>query len=216
MGRVSILAHLAARVRAILAGAGALAALAAAATLAPAAASAAPWVINCPSGCLLQPDVDGDGNPLPFTQFGDDYTVPADGRTWLWTFRLVSDDPNATVVLDDPNQVDGTRFLGGGGQEFFFPTFTFDQHVAPRLTTIVVGTGKDFYNCTPSTPVGQVCGETLEVFGNGTDLRLNSSLPATLYTSAVMVPEPAAWTLMIAGLGAAGAMLRRARRAAVA
>jgi hypothetical protein len=191
----------------------ALAALAAAALLAPAAATAAPWVINCPTGCLLTPD---DTTGYPFTAFGDDYTVPADGRTWLWTFRLVSDDPNATVVLDDPNQVDGTLFLGGGGQTFFTPAFVFNQTVAPLLTTIEVSTGMNYYHCTSSTPPGQVCGQTIEVFGNGTSLRLYSADEATLYTSAVMLPEPGAWTLLIAGFGAAGAMIRRARRATAA
>jgi hypothetical protein len=186
-----------------------LAALAAAAALlAPAAANASgPWLIDCPTGCVLTPDENAS-----FTIFQDDYTVPDDGHSYLWTFKLVSDDPAATVFLDTPNETDGTTFYGGGGQSFFTPPFVFDEHVAPHLTTITVQTGKSFYNCTPATPVGQVCGKRYDIFGNASALVLHSQVPATFYTSAVMVPEPDAWTLMIAGFGAVGAMLRGGRR----
>jgi hypothetical protein len=217
MDRTSIPTRRAPRARTVLAGAGALAVLAAAATLAPAgAALAGPWVIDCPTGCLLQPDVDGDGNPLPVTQFGDDYTVPPDGRTYEWTFRLRSDDPAATVFLDFPNETFGNLFFGGGGQGADpNPPFLFQENVAPLLTTIMVRTGANYFHCTPATPIGQLCGETFDIFGNATRLTLNSSLPATLFTSATMLPEPAAWTLLIAGFGAAGARLRRSRRPAL-
>jgi hypothetical protein len=191
-----------------------LAALAAAAAiLAPAAATAAPWVLDCPTGCLLTPD-----EAAPFTVFNDDYTVPADGLTHLWTFRLVSDDPDATVRLGDPNEVFTIRHFGGGGTDDVpFAPFVFDQHIAPLLTTISVRTRQDYNHCTPSTPLGQLCGETFNVWGNSSGLILYSQVPAVFYTSDSIVPEPGAWTLMIAGFGAAGARLRRrGRRTAAA
>jgi len=194
-----------------------LSVLAAAAMFAPAGAAAAPWEIACPTGCTLTPDVDDDGAAVPVTSYWDDYTVPADGHTYAWRFRLESPDPNARVVLDHPSQVEWDRYYGGGGVDVFGePPFRFDETVTPHLTTILVSTVADFFDCSPSTQVGRLCGRDSRVWGNGTSLTLFSTSPATLFTSALAVPEPAVWALMIAGLGVVGGALRREQRRAAA
>jgi len=76
--------------------------------------------------------------------------------------------------------------------------------------------GADFNNCTSSTPLGVACAASYNVWGNGVTLTVNTLSPVTVFFAQSVVPEPRTWALAILGLGAAGAMLRRRRAAALA
>jgi hypothetical protein len=161
--------------------------------------------IGCADGCVVDPD---------YWPLGVDYTVPADGHTYLWSFRIESDDPAAYVTLGSPNQVDHfTNFYGGDFAfgSYDFP-YRFDQVVAPHLTTITVWAPLAYDNCASPGPFGAICGEAFNVWGNGTQLNYFGEGVATLYVSVTSVPEAATWAMLIIGFGLVGTVLRMRTR----
>ncbi len=170
--------------------------------------------IICPFGCYVQ------------SAFYVDYTVPDDGLTWRWDVFTDSTDPSITVRLVHPNQTFTTELIANGDGTFqnvltdFFAPYSWQEVlVEPNHSSYLVSAPAGFNNCSPSTLAGQVCAVTYNVWGNGSPLLITASNAVLngplvkISFAATLVPEPESWALMILGLGAAGAMLRRTRRA---
>ncbi|MBV8971947.1 MAG: PEPxxWA-CTERM sorting domain-containing protein [Sphingomonadaceae bacterium] len=193
--------------------------LIAAAALAAAPATAAAiqgFEGNCHAGCPFSYDPADDEGAGPGAYFTD-YTVLADGRTHVWTFRFTDAASASTLTLDDPTQVDvitGVRDAGGVDVNIGFnPLYRFDETVVPgRLLRIVSSAERDFDYCAIRTgPDGQVCSRVTEVFGKGTNLHVGGdTVIRGVFTE--NVPEPESWALMVAGFGVAGAALRSTER----
>lgn len=158
---------------------------------------------NCQNGCDY---------PIDLGPFFVDYSLPSDAITYVWTFRLEADDPNTTVSLAPPNQADHTTRYFGGGSTFTsrdFP-FRYEQVITPLLTTITVWAPKSYNNCASGGPIGEICAEKFDVWGNGAYLYFNTTSDTVrLFSSITAVPEPATWAMMISGFGLAGAAMRR-------
>ena len=151
-------------------------------------------------------------DPL-LSPFDEDYTVPTDGKLYRWDFRFTSLDPNATISLDSPTQLDSdlVYFLGAGNfQEVFNSPFqyTFSPTFRPGLLSIIVGAPKNFDNCSNPTEIG-LCSANYNVWGNGTRFIVTSNSPVSVLFSSTAVPEPAGWILAILGFGALGMRFRR-------
>jgi PEP-CTERM motif len=170
--------------------------------------------IICPYGCYVQ------------SAFYVDYTVPDDGLTYRWDVYTDSTDPSITVRLAHPNETFTTEQIANGDgtfqnvmTEFFAPYSWQELSVEPNHSSYLVSAPAGFNDCNPSTPAGQLCGVTYNVWGNGDPLLITASNavmngPLVHISFAVsLVPEPESWALIILGFGAAGAMLRRMRRA---
>lgn len=155
----------------------------------------------------------GTYDPADFPYIDYDYTVPTDGHTYKWIFDVTSTDPNASVFLSHPTQVEG--FLvspNGAGFDYTFTSafsYTFKETVKPGQTSILVKGPQDFNNCTSGSPLGQVCGAFYNVWGNGTYLELNATSPVTIAFTALAVPEPETWAMMIVGMGMIGMAKRK-------
>ena len=187
--------------------------LAAAALLAVGSSAEATTLTSCAGGCRV------DGGLL----FNVDYTVPADGRTYRWDLWTDSLDPAVTVGISAPNEVftDGRVANGDGSFHTVLlpdPIYTFAGDVKPGHTSYVVGTQASFDTCGPSSPAGQLCEVSYNVWGNGIFLSVGGLTPGPrglpsvrVFFAQTVVPEPQSWALAILGLGAAGAMLRRRR-----
>lgn len=170
-------------------------------------------IFACGGGCIYDPALG------PFNQ---DYTVPADGRTHRWDIAFTSADPFANVTWDAPTQVEAilTYNRGGGVFETVPATnavaYMFRQLLMPNLTSYLVRAPASFNTCAKSVASSTPCAADYHVWGNGTSLRVTASAPVTITFSDSVVSEPGTWALLIVGLGAAGAMLRRnASRGAV-
>ncbi len=182
-------------------------ALVAALGLAASQAQAADFFGNCGgAGCTLQP---GD--------YYQDYALPTDGHSYLWSFKLTSSDPDATIYLGGPNQRDAYQTTSLGGGQFFteviapYP-YTFIRHAAPGLVSFEVRGPISFDSCSVATPASRLCAQRFYIWGNGTPLTVIAKAPVTMFFSISPIPEPATWALMVLGLGAVGATLRARRR----
>ncbi len=147
-----------------------------------------------------------------------DYTVPADGRPYRWDFSFTSTDPNATLFLDPPNQVDSIAEYetasGETGVSAGFPSYLFDETEKPGLLSILVQAPAAYDHCVANVIAVAPCGMIYEVFGNGTQFTGSALEPLTVTWTITAVPEPAQWVLMLVGMGVLGAGLRRRRRTA--
>lgn len=187
--------------------------------------SAVSTTLNAVSGCSF-----AAGNTGAWT----DYTVPPDGKTYLWTLRTVSTDPLATASLEAPNEVFG---VGTYQDAHFDPSlnqwvdtyaygqpadvaYTWQEHVAPHLTWILTSAEAPFDDCGNDPSFVGLCAlAQSNVWGNSPWLGVDSATGATVYFSSSLytgqppwtVPEPGVWATMILGLAAAGASLRRRR-----
>ena len=102
-------------------------------------------------------------------------------------------------IVDFSTPLNGTTFLGihwGGGADGPSPHTPGGVTAFYRLDA---GTNLDVF----SLAFGSVSGARL----------YQTSAPSILDPTGLAVPEPAVWTMMILGFGAAGAMLRRRRAA---
>jgi len=180
----------------------------------PAAARAEdPYAFNSMYGCIAHVcDVDPADGP----NFFNDYTVPSDGRHYRWDF--IFDDPNATLFLAPPNQVESffLRAAGDGTFDFIFNPnvdFQFERVIdLPGRVSYLVAAPRSFDTCGPATHAGVICRAQYDVFGNSTFLTMNADAPFHLTFREVAVPEPGTWALMILGFGGIGAALRARRR----
>ncbi|MEO8723298.1 MAG: PEPxxWA-CTERM sorting domain-containing protein [Sphingobium sp.] len=168
--------------------------------------------------CLLTPAAGhaaliGTFDPIENSTIDYDYTVPTNGKTYRWIFNVFSADPNASVYLTPPTQVEG--FLISPTAADFNYTFTsalsyiFHETVQPGQTTILVKGPKDYNNCNGGSPIGQTCGAFYNVWGNGTFLQLSATSPVTISFSALAAPEPEIWAMMIVGMAMIGAAKRK-------
>jgi len=169
------------------------------------------------AGCAFTYEPDPDHSYGNDTPFDFDYTVPTDGRLHLWTFRFTSADPNASLALQSPSQLDAittTRTADGPEDSFDSngPPFLFSTASKPGAFTVAVKGPRAYDYCSSrSGPVGQVCGRYMEIYGNGTVLTV-SSLSTVNGVFTENVPEPASWALLMTGFAAVGTALRQRRR----
>ncbi len=184
------------------------AALVTAGTLAT-AGSAGATLFTCTTGCTVHEGV-----------YFADYTVPSDGRAYRWD--LWTDTPGVTIHLTSPNETFDTELVSNGDGTFHNGAFllgtgfTWSETQAPSHTTIYTRSLQaDFDHCTGSSPTGDICAGSFNVWGNGTVLTVDTRSPVTVFFSQTAVPEPATWALMLSGFFGLGLALRR-RRAAVA
>jgi hypothetical protein len=166
---------------------------------------------SCTNGCLLDPVL--DKNMLT------NYTVsPFTGLTYRW--ELILSNPEATLTLAGPNQVevdffrrgaDGLEYISGGRNDF---AWRFDVDVKPGLTTIIASSAQDFYFCNQPGPIGEICSAGHRVWGNSVRAQLSSpdNNPVTVTfrsTALAPVPEPASWAMLLAGFGLVGSATRQ-------
>ena len=146
-----------------------------------------------------------------------DYTVPSDGQEYRWDLYTDASHPTATITLDAPNNtfsiVDTSNGNGTVSQSFTSPDFTFNELVAPGHTTITVWSAPNFNDCASNPAKGTICSVDNSVLGNSAGLKVNVSAPVTITFASNPIPEPAAWSLMIAGFLGIGWALRRRRSA---
>jgi len=195
-----------------------LAAFAAAGAMMAGSAQAS-LLTECVSGCFV-----ADGF------FFADYTVPDDGRLYRWD--LYTDGPGVVINLPGPNETfDQERVSNGDG------TFHNDAYLSPtgvqytwsetqtightEIYTQSLQTGFD--HCDSTSPAGEICATTYNIWGNGTVLSLsrdgvNLRAPDnyTVFLKITAIPEPATWAMMIGGFFGLGAALRRRRAPAAA
>ncbi len=165
---------------------------------------------SCTTGCLT----DASGS------LKVDYTVPSDGLTYRWDLTTDPSHPTATITLQAPNNVFGIDNVSNGNGtttlSFAVPNFLFNEVVAPGHTTITVWSDADFNDCASNPAKGTICSADNSVFGNGANLKVagvSSPVTITFAQTAIGVPEPAVWSLLIGGFGALGLALRRRRAA---
>ena len=165
---------------------------------------------SCATGCLT----DSSG------ALKVDYTVPSDGLTYRWDLTTDPSHPTATITLQSPNDVFGIDHVSNGDgtttMSFESPDFLFNEVIAPGHTTITVWSDADFNNCASNPAKGTICAADNSVFGNGANLKVagvDSPVTITFAQTAIGVPEPAVWSLLITGFGGLGWALRRRRAA---
>lgn len=166
-----------------------------------------------PGGCLFDPENSSDG----FGGFDFDYTVPPDGQAYRWTIAFTSADPFAAINFDTPNQTEIITDFRDGSFEFDSnPDFTFQPLPnQPGRAAWIVRAPLQFDNCALPGPNDVPCARTVNIFGNGTFLRVTSAAPVFATFSETAVPEPASWAMMVLGFGLTGAAMRRRRVAVV-
>ncbi len=173
------------------------------------AARAATVLSHCTTGCTT----DSSGS------LTIDYTVPSDGMTYRWDLYTDPSHPTATITLQSPNDVFGIDNVSNGDgtttPNFVIPGYTFNEVVAAGHTIITVWSDANFNNCAGNPAAGTVCSANNSVFGDSVDLKVNADSPVTITfaQTALGVPEPAVWSLMICGFGTLGWALRRRRAA---
>ncbi len=174
---------------------------------------------DCTGGCAFSYSPQHDDGLGPGSYVAD-YTVLADGRVHIWTFRFTRADATSTLYLTNPTQTDEfieTR-AAGGGTDFAYdgnPPYTFGETIVPGELLRITSSGpRDFDYCTSRTgPVGQVCSRTYQIFGNGTFLVAGGDTVIDgVFTE--NVPEPKVWAMLVAGFGLVGTALRRRRAVA--
>ena len=164
---------------------------------------------SCVSGCTT----DASGSLLV------DYTVPSDGLTYRWDLWTDASHPTASITLEGPNDVFAIDNISNGNgttsPSFTIPGFLFNEVVAPGHTTITVRSDADFNNCAGNPAAGTICSADNSIFGDSVNLKVNVASPVTITfaQTAIGVPEPAVWSLLICGFGALGWALRRRRAA---
>lgn len=176
---------------------------------------------------ILYDDYCGGGefyyDPQSCTQYSVEYTVPSDGTEVKWTFWVDNDDPTTQLSLASPNQVDyyrTYRLAGGELYSEFGPVdkpYKFEPSLEAGFLTVRARGPKAWDICDDASVIG-LCAVQYNIFGNSAVLSISSGSPGPLRWSvtAVNVPEPATWALLILGFGATGAVLRRRRRSAMA
>jgi len=178
-----------------------------------AASSAQALVLNsCAAGCVT------DQGSLPF---GVDYTVPSDGRTYRWDLWTDSLNPAVTINLSSPNEEFALIKVSNGDgtfhQDFTAANWIWQETIDPGHTTIFTRSlDADYDHCSNASPLGDACAASHNVWGNGAQLTVSSRAPVTVFFSQTVVPEPAAWTMLILGFFGLGATVRRRRAMAAA
>ena len=172
------------------------------------AARAATVLSHCTTGCTT----DSSGS------LTIDYTVPSDGMTYRWDLYTDPSHPTATITLQLPNEVSGIDYVSNGDgtttpNYVADPGYIFNEVSDPGHTIITVWSNPSFNNCTSTTAAGTLCRADNSVFGNGASLTVDVDSPVTITfaQTALGVPEPAVWSLMIVGFGTLGWALRRRR-----
>ncbi|MFD1610848.1 PEPxxWA-CTERM sorting domain-containing protein [Sphingomonas tabacisoli] len=181
-----------------------------AAVFACAPAGAAISGSGCTNGCSF--------NTSDFEYFSS--TLPPDGQTHIYTYRLQSSDPGLTMGIGRPNQAEGVVFhktVDGYTSDFIQTSdYTFKTFTAPLLTKIVFQAPKNYFDCAnPALAVGSVCGTSFYYWHNDTFVSWsNRNVDVTLFFSEQLfapVPEPATWAMMLIGFGVAAGAVRRRR-----
>lgn len=158
------------------------------------------------NNCLI---VSGGGTILK------DFTLPADGFTHVNFYKADSDHPDVLIHWSGPNETFTTNIVsnGNGTTHNVFVgdvPYSFSGDEQPGYSIYRYLIPASFNVCDASTPAGVVCGKTFNVWGNGTAfLGVNTTDRVGIFMSGGIVPEPAAWALMITGLFGVGAALRR-------
>jgi hypothetical protein len=146
-----------------------------------------------------------------------DYTLPTDGRLYLWNFSYTSADPNALFTVPIPNEVDeyvtyktdtGLTTSFGGNWNFS----EFQETLTPGLTSILYQAPLAFNTCATAmisdvTP----CSSQYNIWGNSDPFGVIGASHLTITETLAAIPEPAEWAMLLAGLGGLGAALRRRR-----
>lgn len=148
-----------------------------------------------------------------------DYTIVPDGHAYRWDFRYTSEDPNAWISLDIPNEVYtyGTRRDESGNFDFVLldwghaPYSMVPVSRWPGVLSYVVRGSVGYDHCSSSTPLGALCAVGYVIWGNATTLSYSSQAPIYISATVTAVPEPWVWVLMLTGLAAVGVTLRSRR-----
>jgi hypothetical protein len=168
---------------------------------------------DCATGCTV-PVFDGSGFDYA------DYTIPVNVGLTYWNFRIVSDDPKATMSLDSPGEIftvqtvfntDGSTYEFA---DFYSPVKVVfeERHIFPDAVSYLVGgEGGGWNYCGLGTGY---CFGVANIWGNGTKINVSSFAPVTVFfsESSPGVPEPASWALMLCGFIGLGGALRSHRQ----
>jgi PEP-CTERM motif len=167
------------------------------------AGSAGASILACTTGCTVSGGF-----------YFADYTVPSDGQAYRWD--LWTDTPGVTINLASPNETFDTEIVSNGDGTFHNDIFllgtgyAWNEIQAPSHTTIYARSLQaDFNHCSSSSPAGDICAASFNVWGNGSFLTVDSGNPVTVFFSQTAVPEPATWALMLSGFFGLGLALRR-------
>jgi hypothetical protein len=146
-----------------------------------------------------------------------DYTLPTDGRLYLWTFSYASADPNSAFYVPAPNEVD-QYFNYKTDDDLTFSTngpngMQFQETATPGLTSILYQAPLAFNTCaTAGTSNVTPCSAQYNIWGNADPFAVIGASPLTITETLTAIPEPAEWAMLLAGFGGLGAALRRRRR----
>jgi hypothetical protein len=168
---------------------------------------------SCGGGCLTD----------PFGTLIVDYTVPADGQSYRWDLWSDSSHPNVLINLGSPNDAFDVDTVSNGGGVFHTTgfllgaPFTWNEVQDPGHTTIFARSlNSNFNHCSSASPAGDVCAASFNIFGDSVTLSVNTQDSVRIFFAGVVVPEPATWTMTIAGFFGLGMVLRRRRSTRVA
>lgn len=148
-----------------------------------------------------------------------DYTVP-NGYAENWTFSLHNGDPDATISLSQPNEIDVYgyyRLPSGEVVRDFLPdpvvVWSWEESHGPGWANYRVSGPANWNHCDDPTSLG-LCGVEYDIWGNLAAISISTDRPWKLHwrVTVLPAPEPVAWALMILGFAGVGARLRQRRR----
>jgi hypothetical protein len=147
---------------------------------------------------------------------GADWSLPTDGKLYAWNFSFTSADPNATLYIAPPNQVDpdfsfpsNNLFGHTPVDSYTGPALSFKETLGQGFTSILYQAPLDYNNCPGDGLYYVSCGVSWIVWGNADGLTVTGNSPLTFTSTFAAVPEPMEWALLLTGFGGLGLALRR-------
>jgi hypothetical protein len=147
-----------------------------------------------------------------------DFTLApgSSGRIDLW---IESDDPEATVYVNYPNEVFGVgTYVSGGVFDYNVGSpadLSWDEQVSPHHTVITYATSPGFDFCDalldPADFTG-FCSSSPNYWGNSDYVSVSSTASMHVFNGPPpSVPEPISWGLLLIGFFGLGEAVRRKR-----